>query len=109
MLVIIFKNQSILLVIIKTLQPNENTESDISNALIKSEVKKEAGVDASKLAKKVDSAGLKLDVDKLDSEKLKTITVNLNKLKSEVYRLDVVKLKTLISFDLKNLSSFFKK
>ena len=85
---------------------NVDVELDLSNILKKSGVKKAVGVDASKLARKVDLAGLKLDVEEFDSEKLKSVPVNLNK--SEVHRLDIGKLKTFLSFDLKNISNFLR-
>ena len=63
--------------------PNYATEADLKNA---------TGVDTSKFAKKVDLANLKSDVDKLDIDKLKTLSTNLSNLKSKVDKLDVDKL-----------------
>ena len=46
----------------------------------------------SKFAKKVDLAGLKSKVDKLDFDKLKNVPINLSNLKGIVDKLDVDKL-----------------
>ena len=62
--------------------------------------KKATGVDTLTLAKKFDLTSLKLDDDKLDIDKLKTVPANLNNFKSKVDTLDVDKLKT-VPVDLK--------
>ena len=65
-------------------------ELDLSNYGTKTNLKKATGVDTSDFAKKVDLASLKLDVDELDIDKLKTVPVDLSKL-SNVVDNDVVK------------------
>ena len=59
---------------------NIKVELDLSNYATKSEVKKATGVDISEFAKKVDLAGLKLNFDELDKDKLKTVALDLGKL-----------------------------
>ena len=51
------------------------------------------GVDASSFTKKVDSATLKLDVDKWDNDSLRTVSTNWKNVKTKVNKLDVDKLK----------------
>ena len=46
-------------------------ELDLSNYATKTDLKNAAGIDKSSLAKKVDLASLKSNVDKLDIDKLK--------------------------------------
>ena len=57
---------------------------DLLNQATKADLKNRTGVDTSKLAKKVDLASLKSNVDKLDIYKLKNIPSNLSNLKSKV-------------------------
>ena len=45
-------------------------------------LKNATGIDTASFAKKVDLAGLKSNVDKLDNDKLKNLPVNLTNLKS---------------------------
>ena len=59
-------------------------ELDLSNYATKPDSKGVACINTSKFAKKVHLASLKLDVDKLDINKLKTILSTLNDLKSKV-------------------------
>ena len=49
-------------------------------------------VDTSSFAKRVNLARLKSDVDKLDIDKLKNVRITFSKLKSKVDKLDVDKL-----------------
>ena len=56
---------------------------DLSNYSTKADLKNATNVDISKFAKKVDSANLKSDVDKLDIDKLKNVSNNFNSLKSK--------------------------
>ena len=63
--------------------------------------------DTSSFAKKVDLANLKSDVDKLDIDKLKTLSTNLSNLKSKVDKLDVDKLVPVL-VDLSKLSDAVK-
>ena len=64
-------------------------ELDLSNYATKTDLKNSAGVEASKLAKKVDLACLKSNVDKLDIDKLENVPSNLSNLKSTVDKLEV--------------------
>ena len=59
------------------------------------------------LLRKVDLANLKSDVDKLDIVKLKNVPANLSNLKSKVYKVDVYKL-VPVSVDLSKLSDLVK-
>ena len=61
----------------------------MSNYPAMGELKSAIGVDTSKFAKTVDSANLKSDVGKLDTDKLKNVPINLRKLKTKVGKLDV--------------------
>ena len=65
-------------------------ELNLSNDVAKSDLKSETGIDTSKFAKKPDLASLKLHVDKLDIDKLKTTLADLSKV-SNVVKNDVVK------------------
>ena len=62
------------------------------NYATKIDFKKAAVVDTSKLAKKVDLANLKSDVDELDIDKLKNVPTNFSNSKIKVNKLDVDKL-----------------
>ena len=68
----------------------------MSNYGTKPNLKNAAGVDTSDFAKKADLADLKSDVDKLDINKLKTLTNDLRNLKSKVERLDIGELETTL-------------
>ena len=70
-------------------------------------MKNTTGVDTLKFAKKVDSASLKSEVDKLDTDKLEKVPNGLNSLKSKVDKLDVDKL-ILVPVDLSKLSDAVK-
>ena len=65
----------------------------LSNYATKADLKNTTGVDTSKLAKKVDWASLKSNVDKLelDIDKLENVPTNWGNLKSKVDKLDVDK------------------
>ena len=67
-------------------------ELDLSNYATKVDFKNETGADTWDLAKKIDLANLKSDVDKLDIGKLKNVSTSLINLKSKVDKLDVDKL-----------------
>ena len=67
----------------KSLERRVKVELDSSNYAAKTDLKNVTGVDMSKFAKKVDSANLKSDVDKLDIDKLKNVSNNFNSLKSK--------------------------
>ena len=59
-----------------------NTELDLSNYATKTDLKNATGIDTSSFAKNVDLAKLKSNVGKLDIDKLKNIPTNLKNLKS---------------------------
>ena len=82
-------------------------ELDLSNYATKSDLKNNTGVDASKFAKKVDLANLKSNVNKLDINKLKNVVTNFSNLKSKVNKLDVHKL-VPFPVDLSKLSDVVK-
>ena len=69
-----------------------NVKADLSNYATKADLKNATGVDTSQFAKKVDLARLKSNVHKLDIDKLKNVPTNLSNLKSEVDKLDIDKL-----------------
>ena len=56
----------------------------MSNYATKADLKNATGVGTSDFAKKTNLANLKSDVDKLDFDKLKNISSNLNSLKSYI-------------------------
>ena len=66
----------------------------MSDYATKPDLKIAASFDSSKLAKQVDLASLKYDVDKLDIDKLKNVPSSLSNLKSKVVKLDIGKLET---------------
>ena len=53
----------------------------MSNYATKTDFKNATGIDTPSFTKKVDLAGLKSNVDKLDNDKLKNLPVNLTNLK----------------------------
>ena len=59
-------------------------ELDLSIFATKAYLKKATGVDTSDFVEKASLASLKLDVDKLDIGKLKTVLVDLSKLSNAV-------------------------
>ena len=82
-------------------------ELDLSNYATRADLKNAIGADASNLAKKVDLAHLKSDVNKLDIDKLKNVPTGLHSLKTKVDKLDVHKL-ALVPVDLSKLSDVVK-
>ena len=64
-------------------------ELELSNYAPKQILKNATGVDTSKFAKKVDLDNLKINVDKLDIDKLKSVPTSLTNLKGKVDKLDV--------------------
>ena len=64
-------------------------ELDLSNYATKANLKNATGVDTSKIAKKVDLASLKVNVDKLEIDKLKNVPTNVSNLKIKVDKLDL--------------------
>ena len=63
----------------KSFGGNINVKINLSNHTTTAEFKNATGVDTSKLAPKSDFARLKAEVDKIDVDKLKTIHVDLTK------------------------------
>ena len=57
---------------------------DLSNYAINYDLKNATGIDTSKLAAKSDLASLKAEMDKLDTDKLVSVTVELSKLNEVV-------------------------
>ena len=64
-------------------------ELNLSNYATKANLKNTTGVDTSKIAKKVDLASLKFNVDKLEIDKLKNVPTNVSNLKIKVDKLDL--------------------
>ena len=69
---------------------NIKVESDLSNYSTKDDVKNITHVDVSSYTTKTNLAALKTEVDKIDTDKLKTVPADLAKL-SNVVKNDVVK------------------
>ena len=67
-------------------------ELDLPNYATKADLKNATGANTSKLAKRVNLASLKSNVDQLDIDKLKNVPTNWKNLKSQVDKLDVDKL-----------------
>ena len=67
-----------------------NVKADLSNYATKTDLKNVSHVDVSSFPLKSNLASLKTEVDKIDADKLKTVTVDLAKL-SNVVKNDVVK------------------
>ena len=63
---------------------------DLSNYATKADLKNATGIDTSKLALKSNLATLKAEIDKIDVEKLKTVSIGLSKV-SNVVNNNVVK------------------
>ena len=66
--------------------------SKLSNYATKSDFKNATGADTLKFDKKFDLSNLKSNVDKLDIDKLKDVLTNLSNLKNLIDKLDVDKL-----------------
>ena len=92
---------------LKSLGGRVKIELDLSNYATKADLKNATGVDTLDSAKETDLANLKSDVDKLDIDKLKTLSTNLSNLKSKVDKLDVDKL-IPVPVDLSKLSDGVK-
>ena len=69
---------------LKALGKNVKVKLNLSNYATKADLKKAAGVDTMDFAKKTDLANLKSDVDKLNINKFKNVTINLSNLKNKV-------------------------
>ena len=74
----------------KSSSNNIKVELDLANYTTKDDVKNITHVDVSSFASKTNLAALKTEVDKIDTEKLKTVPVDLAKLRNVVNN-DVVK------------------
>ena len=92
---------------LKSLETNVKVELDLSNYATKGNLENATGVNASKFTKKVELAGLKSRIDKLDIDKLEKLPSCLNSLISKLDKLDIVKLETT-TVDLSNLSNIVK-
>ena len=77
------------------------------NYAIKADLKGAAGVNTSKFTQKLDLANLKPDAEKLDIDKLKTVLTNLRNLKSKEDKLRTEKLVSVPS-DLSKLCVVLK-
>ena len=82
-------------------------ELDLSNHEIKAELKNVTGVDTSKFAQNIHLVNLKSEVDKLDIDKLKNVLSNFRNLKRKVDKLGVDKL-VPVPDDLSKLSDIVK-
>ena len=91
----------------KSLGKRVKVELEMSNYATKIELKNVTGFDMSKVAKKIDVANLKYNVDKLDIDKLKNVPTNASNLQTKVHKLDVDKL-VPVSVNLNKLSDIVK-
>ena len=73
-----------------------NVKVDLSNYATKSDIQNITHVDSSSFALKTNLASLKIEVDKLDIDKLVPVPVDLRKL-SDVVKNDVVKKLNMIN------------
>ena len=73
-----------------------NVKVDLSNYATKADIKKITHVDTSNFALKTNLSNLKTEVDKLNTDKLKTVPVNVSKL-TTVVKSKVVKKLNLIN------------
>ena len=71
-----------------------NIKTDLSNYATKVYIKNATGIDTSKLEAKSDLISLKVEVDKIDVDKWKTVPNDLSNLKSKVDKLDIGKVTT---------------
>ena len=67
-----------------------NVKVDLSNYATKTDIKNISHIDTSSFALKSNLASLKTEIDKLDTDKLVPVPVDLSKL-SEVVKIDIVK------------------
>ena len=79
----------------------------MSNYATKTDLKNAAGVDTSSFARKVDLTSWKSNVYKLDIDKLKNLSSSLNSLNSKVDKLGIDKLVTVL-VNLSKLSDIVK-
>ena len=67
-----------------------NVKVDLSSYATKTDLKNVTGIDTSNVALKLNLSKLKTEVDKIDVDKLKTVPTDLNKLSNVVYN-EVIK------------------
>ena len=91
----------------KSLRGRLEVALDLSNYATKANLKNAAAVDTSFLCKKIDLVTLKSNVDKLDIDKLKNVLTNLRNLKSKIDKLDIDKL-VPVPVDLRKLRNVVK-
>ena len=84
-----------------------NVKVDLPKYATKADLKNATEIYTSKLVAKSDLVSLKAEVDKLDVDKLKSVSANLSNLKSKVDKFDIRKLET-IPVDLSKLSNVVK-
>ena len=84
-----------------------NVKVDLSNYATKTDIKNVSHIDTSSFALKSTLASLKTEVNKLDTDKLKSLPTNLSNLKRKVDKLDIDKLAPLL-VDLSKLSNVVK-
>ena len=84
-----------------------NVKVDLSNYATKDDLKNATGVDTSKCAEKFDLAIVKSNVYKLDIDKLKNVPTNLSNLKNKIDKLDFDELAPVL-IDLSKLSIVVK-
>ena len=84
-----------------------NVKVDLTNYATKADIKNISHADTSSFALKSNLLSLKTEVDKLDVDKLISLVNNLSKLKSRVDKLDIDKL-VPVPVDLSKLSNVVK-
>ena len=84
-----------------------NVKVDLTNYATKADIKNISHADTSSFALKSNLLSLKTEVDKLDVDKLISLVNNLSKLKSRVDKLDIGKL-VPVPVDLSKLSNVVK-
>ena len=85
-----YKNESILSKLFRGFEGNINVKVDLSNYTTKTELKNVTHVDTSSFALKTNLPSLKTEVDKLDTDKLAPVPIDLSKL-SEVVKNGMIK------------------
>ena len=86
----LYKNESVLSKPFRSFRGNISVKVDLSNFATKTDLKNVTHVDTSSFAMKTNLASLKIEVDKLDIDKLAPVLVDLSKL-IDVIKNDVVK------------------
>ena len=86
---------------------NIKVELDLSNYATKKDIKDITHIDASGFASKTNLAALKTEVDKIDTDKLKTVPDDLAKL-SNVVKNNVVKRLIIMRFRVKSIVFAFQ-